>query len=133
MNETITKVTKNYGGKIFGHLLVKQPSHKIQTYTPSGVRINTRVFWVCECLICRKEVTVRQDNLVSGNTTSCGCLREIYRNDIKDLGGPIASHKVIDVKTNIVYQSLGEYAKENNISNACATYRKRKGYVVKVT
>ena len=33
------------------------------------------VVWRCECLRCGKEFHARADNLLSGKTTSCGCLK----------------------------------------------------------
>lgn len=34
------------------------------------------IVWRCECLRCGKKFYVRADNLLSGSTTSCGCLKD---------------------------------------------------------
>lgn len=55
-------------GQNFGSLLVKQRSFdKIR----GGYR---RSAWTCECLRCGRIVDIYQDSLISGETTSCGCL-----------------------------------------------------------
>ena len=52
-------------GQKFGRLLVINFSHR----TP-----RRRAFWLCQCE-CGASLEVDQDNLRSGNTASCGCLR----------------------------------------------------------
>ena len=40
--------------------------------------------WICQC-DCGRSVTVRSNNLVSGNTRSCGCVQTIHGNRFADL------------------------------------------------
>lgn len=55
---------KNYEGKRFGKLVVKNFSHKK----------NNVCYWNCIC-DCGNEKTIRITNLTTGLTTSCGCSR----------------------------------------------------------
>ena len=56
----------DYTGQRFGHLLVlsREPS------------VFRSVMWLCRC-DCGAETIVRAGNLRSGNTSSCGCFRDI--------------------------------------------------------
>lgn len=54
---------KNVVGQRFGRLLVLRRSDDPKW---------NRVFWICKC-DCGKEVEVGSENLLSGNTKSCGC------------------------------------------------------------
>lgn len=55
-------------GKRFGRLIViKRDGTKV---FPSGQK---RPLWLCKC-DCGKEVHILARNLITGNTTSCGCL-----------------------------------------------------------
>jgi hypothetical protein len=56
----------NLKGKVFGKL-------KVIDIAP---RTCTKTYWICECE-CGVIKTIRSDSLVSGNTTSCGCLKII--------------------------------------------------------
>lgn len=59
----------NLCGKTFGRLTVIK---RCENYvSPSGT---TRSNWICKCQ-CGKEVKVTTDKLKSGNTKSCGCLK----------------------------------------------------------
>ena len=54
-------------GKIFGDLAVIKRSHICDGHA----------FWVCKC-ICGKEAIIPINNLLSGNTKSCGCKRRTH-------------------------------------------------------
>jgi hypothetical protein len=54
----------NLAGKRFGRLLVLERAEDGQ---------DGGIFWKCRCA-CGKETIVKRNNLVSGNTRSCGCL-----------------------------------------------------------
>jgi len=55
---------KDCTGKVFGQLTVLRDS---------GIRKHRSVVWVCICE-CGTEVNVTRNNLITGNTKSCGCL-----------------------------------------------------------
>ena len=58
-------------GQRFGKLVV------IKLSTPKGTKHHK---WLCKC-DCGNECTVSRDNLISGITKSCGCLRkEVHHN-----------------------------------------------------
>ena len=57
---------KDITGKTFGSLIVKGWE---------GDYDGKRFFWKCLCLNCGKETLVASDNLISGNTQSCGCMK----------------------------------------------------------
>lgn len=57
---------KNLAGQIFGRLKVIR--RKINN---SG---NKKVKWICTC-VCGNKTTASTNNLTSGNTKSCGCMR----------------------------------------------------------
>lgn len=63
--ENIMAAKPNLVGSIFGELLVLSETNKRQ----SG-----KVLWLCECK-CGSMVLVSTNNLNSGGSTSCGCLR----------------------------------------------------------
>ena len=44
---------------------------------PTSQRLNGQVVWHCKCT-CGKEIDVRSYNLISGNTFSCGCLKQSH-------------------------------------------------------
>ena len=44
---------------------------------PTSQRLNGQVVWHCKCT-CGKEIDVRSNNLISGNTFSCGCLKQSH-------------------------------------------------------
>jgi hypothetical protein len=54
-------------GKRFGRLIV------VEFHSKRGTR--GRLFWVCKC-DCGNNKIVNQDNLVYGNTSSCGCFKK---------------------------------------------------------
>lgn len=56
-------------GRRFGRLEVREEASP--AYKPSGRRVRR---WVCLCA-CGATVSVRGDNLTSGNTESCSCIR----------------------------------------------------------
>lgn len=53
--------------------------------------------WICECLICGKEVSVYAYNLKNGNSKNCGCKRdkETSQRSQKDLTGQTISNILI--------------------------------------
>lgn len=61
------KIRKDLTGKTYGRLTVIKPMD-------SKLKNSTTVY-ECKCT-CGKIVTVRMDNLVSGDTKSCGCLKQ---------------------------------------------------------
>ena len=60
---------KNLIGKKYGNLTVIGLSDKM-----SG----RKSYWYCKC-DCGNEIEVRSDNLTTGNTLSCGCLKKSTR------------------------------------------------------
>lgn len=60
------KSRTNIRGRKFGNLLAIKPMTKVKT----------NQMWDCVC-ICGKHITVQAGNLVSGNTKSCGCYRQL--------------------------------------------------------
>jgi hypothetical protein len=56
----------NLTGKKFGRLLVLEKMAQ---------RKNHRIYWKCQC-DCGRKIDVKGNNLVSGNTYSCGCLKK---------------------------------------------------------
>ena len=57
---------KDLSNMLFGQLTVLYPTSQ---------RLNGQVVWHCKCT-CGKEIDVRSYNLISGNTFSCGCLKQ---------------------------------------------------------
>lgn len=66
-----TSRTKNIVGNIYGHLLVKEmlPSIKVCN--------KWRAMCRCLCLLCGNIIDVRKDNLIAGDTKSCGCIKSV--------------------------------------------------------
>lgn len=62
---------KDHTGKEFGRLTVVQRAPR----PASKGRIRTEAYWECLCS-CGQSKVVSGTNLVSGNTTSCGCLHK---------------------------------------------------------
>ena len=62
------EIDHSFIGKRFGKLTVVGFDHK-----NNGIE-----YWLCDCQ-CGKTTTVRKSNLLSGNTTSCGCLKNIRK------------------------------------------------------
>lgn len=60
---------KDLSGQKFGKLLAVKPA--ADTYKPFGERVPQ---WLCVCE-CGNAKVVRQTNLLTGHTTSCGCSR----------------------------------------------------------
>ena len=56
---------KDYSGQRFGKLIALYPTQKRST--------QNRVYWHCKC-DCGSELDVLITNLLSGNTSSCGCM-----------------------------------------------------------
>ena len=55
---------------------MKERFDGVRAIEPTDKRAGSRqVVWRCECLRCGKEFYARADNLLSGKTTSCGCLK----------------------------------------------------------
>ncbi len=63
----IKRVMRDYSGHRFGRLVVKSP-----------ILGKKRLYWSCVC-DCGTESSVASSNLVSGNTSSCGCLHREVR------------------------------------------------------
>ena len=68
-------------GEEFGHLLVLGLA---EYRNPKASRKNT--YWYCECSLCGNVTTIVRDNLVSGNTSSCGCRRGLQRKIARKAG-----------------------------------------------
>lgn len=62
-------VAKDLIGQTFTRLKVME-----RVEPPEGVTHKNRAYWLCLCM-CGNELTLRSDILTTGNTTSCGCLR----------------------------------------------------------
>jgi len=62
------------------HLAQIHPGQRFHKWTViAGPRVagaNHSKLWICRCC-CGTEKEVRQDNLLSGKSGSCGCLREV--------------------------------------------------------
>jgi hypothetical protein len=69
---------QDLSGKTFNFLKVIKFSHKIKTGK------NFKYFYLCLCLRCNKETTVRSDRIIDGRAKSCGCLRSVDRKDYDD-------------------------------------------------
>ncbi len=67
---------KDITGQVYGRLIAISMVDKSF--------IGRECIWLCKC-ICGKETQVKQSNLRSGNTRSCGCLREESRKRKRDL------------------------------------------------
>jgi hypothetical protein len=76
-------VDKNLTSKIFGRLtVVSRAEYKI---SPSGYRTPK---WICKCE-CGTTKEVRTSHLVSGSTTSCGCLQKKVASDVHKIHGAV--------------------------------------------
>lgn len=74
------KVDYSIVGESFGHLIVIElSSHR--TPTRKGT-----TYWDCYCELCGQVKSLPRDNLVSGNTSSCGCRRGLQRKIAKKAG-----------------------------------------------
>lgn len=67
---------KDLTGQIFGYL---------KAIRPTDERANSCVVWECLCLNCGNLTRVASNNLISGNTKSCGCLTSIGEANIKSI------------------------------------------------
>lgn len=81
--------TKNLTGQRFGRLTVL-PKCEIKI---AGKKKQIKMpYWTCKC-DCGNEVVVNGHNLLSGNTTSCGCIRlEALRASLKELAAERAAN-----------------------------------------
>ena len=72
-NDNLTKhnqaIFKDLTGQNFGYLTVLK---KAPFYSK-----NNTTMWECQC-ICGKKINVQRNNLLSGNTVSCGCKKMSY-------------------------------------------------------
>jgi hypothetical protein len=86
------KSRKQYIGEKFGKLLVIKPNgHYVY---PNKIKTDPR--WECLC-DCGKTTTVRQSNLNSGNTRSCGCLVVEWMSNLgKTYGRNNAQSRMVD-------------------------------------
>lgn len=64
---------KDITGKVFSYLRVIEPTMR---------RSNGSVVWRCECLKCGETTEVSHNNLVTGTTKSCGCLKRAAQRNI---------------------------------------------------
>lgn len=64
-------------GSTFGSLVVisfdKERHDKDKLLRANGEISRIRRYYICKCLLCGRTLSVRGENLVSGNTTGCGC------------------------------------------------------------
>jgi hypothetical protein len=65
-------------GNIYGSLIVIAHSHSVFRNSRQG----SAQYWICQCF-CGEVKTVLASNLITGNTTSCGCLGS--RNNLKNV------------------------------------------------
>lgn len=65
-SERLRAMAKNIAGQTFGKLTAISPTEK---------RVNNSVVWRCKCA-CGREAEVSYNSLVTGNTKSCGCIKE---------------------------------------------------------
>ena len=69
-------------GQVFGRLTVLRETDPIKKADGSPMRR-----WLCRCE-CGREVVIRQGNLTSRITRSCGCLKKIMREQRKTAKAP---------------------------------------------
>lgn len=62
---------KNLSGQTFGFLLVLSESQRRY----NAARSHSERTWLCRCAKCGAEKVIRQSNLSSGNSETCGCVR----------------------------------------------------------
>lgn len=84
-----------------------------------------RVYWMCRC-DCGELFIARQDNIQNGNTSSCGCVRDEYRQDI--VNGPISS-KPITIN-GCEYTSRGEAGRKLGLTRQSINHIKRRQEMV---
>lgn len=61
-------------GQTFGSLTaICQDENRHDKCNTSKGKPRTKTFWLCECSLCGRIVSVQTSNLTSGNTTGCGC------------------------------------------------------------
>ena len=116
-------------GKVFGRLIVLFPTKKQQ---------GMGMMWHCKCE-CGNEIDVKSGSLVSGNTKSCGCLKQQHANFTKLKKDLIGKHfgklTVIEETTqrqygkivwkcqcecgNIIYLNTTRLTQHNDISCGC--------------
>ena len=76
------KDTNDIVGKKFGRLMVLERSRVEEGRYKNG-RFYRRYYYLCQCS-CGKEFELRRDSILSGHTTSCGC---IILADLEDVIG----------------------------------------------
>ena len=68
---------RDISGKTFGNLLalrIDEERHAVDKAKKKAGEISrVRIYYICKCLLCGKILSVRGENLVSGNTKGCGC------------------------------------------------------------
>ena len=108
---------KNLTGQRFGKLAVIEPSKK---------RYRGNFVWLCEC-DCGNKIKVQSNNLVSGSTKSCGCLR-------KELTAKRSAESEHWVNGTNVY-FLTQKIRKNNTSGHKGVYwdKKRKKWLAGIT
>lgn len=107
--ETASKYNKiNLKNQQFGRLIVIEEAGKSK---------NRHVLWKCKCS-CGNQTIVSSSKLISGHTSSCGCLnREISSKLIKDKVGclhPAYKHGLSYTSAYINAKSMEQYAKKLN-------------------
>jgi DNA-directed RNA polymerase specialized sigma24 family protein len=62
-------------GKPAADLSARPPFGRLTAVQPLATRENGSVVWLCRCA-CGRAARVAADNLVSGHSRSCGCLKQ---------------------------------------------------------
>jgi len=118
------KVDYSIVGESFGHLIVIE----LSSYRNQNRKGTT--YWDCYCDLCGQVKSLPRDNLVSGNTSSCGCRRGLQRkiakkagvsetavsrilhNKLFTPGGTLRTHSLTTIqRVRAVAQELGYYDK----------------------
>lgn len=118
------KIRKDLTGERFGKLVVINEGEKY--ISPSGRK---RLRWYCNCDCGSKNILVFGDNLKSGHTQSCGCLKSEFGETFKkcnkyDLSGEYGIGYTS--KGEEFYFDLDDYDK---IKNFC-WFKQKNGYIV---
>lgn len=77
-----TRSGQDLTGRTFSRLTALRPHGWVVYYNPNGSTKTSLPSWMCQCS-CGKEVVVRANSLLSGNTKSCGCLHKEWNRSSK--------------------------------------------------
>lgn len=96
---------------INGTSLVGNVFEKLTVVCSAGKNNHHQQMWLCECQ-CGNEVIVRHNNLTSGNTRSCGCLKIKHGHARPGRISPeyrtwMSMHRRCYDKNDVAYQSYG--------------------------